>query len=73
MFQLKICSEMLEYIQIYIGLLYINICISNRDVYALEAGGAAASSALFHMGEELPSILNSFHLSLHMKGHFPEL
>ena len=45
-----------------------------RDTYAGGAGGAAAPSALIHgrqEGQELPFILNSFHLSYLLKGHFP--
>ena len=43
------------------------------DAYAGKAGGAAAPSALIHggqKGKELPFILNSFHLSYLLKGHF---
>ena len=40
------------------------------------AGGAAAPSALIHggqEGQEFPFMLNSFHLSYLLKGHYPTL
>ena len=45
-----------------------------RDAYAGGAGGAAAPAALIMVGQEgqeLPFILNPFHLSYLLKGHFP--
>ena len=46
---------------------------SVREAYAGEAGGTGCLSALIHggqEGQELPFILNSFHLSYLLKGHF---
>ena len=48
--------------------------IRTRDDYAGWTGGRAVPSALIHggqEGQELPFILNSFHLSYLLKGHFP--
>ena len=50
--------------------------MGTRNIYAGRAGKAAAPSALIHggqQGQELHFILNSFHLSYSLNGHFPEL
>ena len=47
-----------------------------RDAYPWGARGAAAPSSLFRggqEGQELPFVLHCFHLSCHVKGHFPAL